>query len=140
MAGSAAFVPVPLPDEGGHHLQSASVPGSTAAVPPRHGSAKAERHPPRRPPAACCRPTVPPPACAAEAGSLWRGEKLRDFAFRLKCLGLDQDPQFAALASQIAEQTQALEQLAERQAQPDYQRPWWQDGEYDASRADRWVQ
>jgi len=74
---------------------------------------------------------------AAEAGSVWRGEKLRDFVFRLCCLGLEGDPEFAALAAQIAETTQELEQLAERQRQPDYQRPWWQDGEYDAARADR---
>ena len=87
----------------------------------------------------------PPPAASlpvrrpAEAGSLWRTEKLRDFVFRLRCLGLEDDPQFAALAAQIAEETQALEKLAEAQKAPDYQRPWWQDGEYDSARADRWA-
>ena len=75
---------------------------------------------------------------AVEAGSLWRDEKLHDFSFRLRCLGLEGDPQMTALLSQIAQQTQELELLAERQRQPDYERPWWQDGEYDSARADRW--
>lgn len=57
---------------------------------------------------------------------------------RLRCLGLEGDPQFAGLVAQIAEQTQELEALAEKQRAPDYRRPWWQDGEYDAGRADRW--
>ncbi|KAL4452009.1 hypothetical protein ABPG75_007671 [Micractinium tetrahymenae] len=72
----------------------------------------------------------------AEAGSVWREEKLRDFVFRLRCLGLDGDPEFAALAARIAEDTKALEELAEKQRSPDYQRPWWADGEYDAAKAD----
>ena len=106
--------------------------------PARHGARRQRgtHHPAAHlPPAAATHSAC----CAAEAGSLWREEKLRDFAFRLKCLGLADDPQFAALAGQIAEETQALEQLAERQAQPDYQRPWWQYCEYDSSRADRLV-
>lgn len=92
-----------------------------------------------RRPAAAHRPPafrLPP---ADEAGSVWRDHKLRDFMFRLRSLGLEDDPQFAALAAQIAEQTAALEALAEAQRGPGYQRPWWQDGEYDAARADRWV-
>lgn len=68
---------------------------------------------------------------------MWRGEKLRDFVFRLRCLGLDGDPEFAALAARIAEETQALEELAEKQRSPEYQQPWWADGEYDDARADR---
>lgn len=60
--------------------------------------------------------------------------------FRLRCLGLENDPQFAALAAQIAEETTALEELATAQKAADYQRPWWQDGEYDSARADRWAE
>ena len=76
---------------------------------------------------------------AVEAGCLWRGEKLNDFVFRLRCLGLEDDPQFAGLVSEISQHTAALEQLAEQQQRPDYCRPWWQDGEYDSGRADRWA-
>lgn len=69
---------------------------------------------------------------------MWRAEKLRDFEWRLRCLGVKDDPGFAVLLAQISEHTAALEQLAERQRQPDYERPWWADGEYDGGRADRW--
>ncbi len=74
---------------------------------------------------------------AVEAGSVWREEKLRDFVFRLRCLGLDGDPAFAELAARIVEETQAIEEMAVQQRSPGYQQPWWADGEYDAARADR---
>lgn len=93
-----------------------------------------------RPPSCCPAPLVTarhPALPAGEAGSVWRSEKLRDFVFRLRCLGLEGDPQYAALVEQIAKETEALEALADRQRQPDYHRPWWQDGEYDSVRADR---
>ncbi|KAI3437949.1 hypothetical protein D9Q98_000393 [Chlorella vulgaris] len=73
---------------------------------------------------------------AREAGSVWRTEKLKDFVFRLKCLGLDEDPQYVDLVGQIAADTAALEELVVKQSQPDYEPPWWQDGEYDSGRAD----
>jgi hypothetical protein len=68
---------------------------------------------------------------------VWRTEKLKDFVFRLKCLGLDEDPQYVDLVGQIAADTAALEELVVKQSQPDYEPPWWQDGEYDSGRADR---
>lgn len=74
---------------------------------------------------------------AGEAGSVWRTDKLKNFIFQAKALGLEHDHQVAALLQQVAEQTQALEALRERQSDPAYQRPWWQDGEYDAARADK---
>ena len=83
-------------------------------------------------------PLPPPHNHTDEAGSVWRGEKLRGFAFRARCLGVEGDPAAAALLRQIAEHTAALEALAEAQRAPGASRPWWADGEYDAARADRW--
>lgn len=112
------------------HAAAATAAAASAPWCHRHDAAATERHwtPPTAP--VCCVPAV-------EAGTVWREEKLRDFVFRLRCLGLEGDPQFAALAAQIAEATSALDELAEAQRRPEYQRPWWQDGEYDGARADR---
>ncbi len=130
------FTPVPLPDEGGLLLNTRSTP-CIQWEPPEGRWSNSRRHRCRR----CSRRHRPtsslPRGAAGEAGSLWRSEKLRDFVFRLRCLGLENDPQFVALAAQIAEETAALEKLAEVQKAPDYERPWWQDGEYDSARADR---
>lgn len=71
-----------------------------------------------------------------EAASAWRQEKLRDFVWRARCLGLADDPAVAALLGSIQSQTTDLEELQQRQSQPGYERPWWADGEYDAGRAD----
>lgn len=76
-------------------------------------------------------------APAGEAASAWRTDKLKDFAWRLRCLGMDQDPEFASILAQIGEHTTALEEMWEQQKQQGYERPWWADGEYDAARADR---
>jgi hypothetical protein len=82
-------------------------------------------------------PTPPPrPTHTGEAGSVWRSERLRDFHWRLRCLGLDQDEGACALLAQIAEQSSELEELAVAQQAPGYERPWWQTGEYDDRRAD----
>ncbi len=68
---------------------------------------------------------------------MWRSEKIKDFVFRLKCLGLEGEPQFAELLGQIAHETEAVEEIAGKQKESGYERPWWQDGEYDSRRADR---
>ena len=68
---------------------------------------------------------------------MWRSDRLHDLDWRLRCLGLDQDPLFQSLLGQINEHTAGLEQLWEQQKQPEYKRPWWADGEYNEARADR---
>lgn len=73
---------------------------------------------------------------AGEAGSAWRLERLRDFEWRAKCLGLADDPSIAALVEQIKQETLELEELWRKQKEPDYERKWWQDGDYDEQRAD----
>lgn len=78
-------------------------------------------------------------SAAGEAAAVWRSEKLKDFSWRLRCLGLDQDLTFGALLAQISEQNAELEQMWQQQQQPGYEQPWWADGEYDELRADRWV-
>lgn len=73
---------------------------------------------------------------AGEAGSTWRLDKLRDFEWRARCLGLASDPAFESLLSHIKDHTEQLERLWEVQREPGYERKWWQDGEYDSARAD----
>eukprot|EP00887_Chlorella_sp_A99_P007751 scaffold20.g7751.t1 len=76
------------------------------------------------------------PPAAGEAGSVWREDRLREFVFQARVLGLEDDPQVTALLAAVAKHTQALEELAQAQSDPAYVRPWWQDGEYDDARAD----
>lgn len=73
-----------------------------------------------------------------EAGSVWRNSKVQDFHRQIQLLGLENDPQIAALRQQIESYTAELEDLWERQKQSDSETKWWHDGEYDASRADEW--
>jgi DnaJ homolog subfamily C member 7 len=73
---------------------------------------------------------------AGEAGSVWRTDRLSEYRFQLRQLGLEDDPAFASLFNQIQQHTDELEKLWEQQKQPDYQRHWWQDGEYNEERAD----
>ena len=76
---------------------------------------------------------------AGDAAAAWRADKLRNFRWRLRCVGLEDDPALAGLLAQMEEQSHTLDEMWEAQRAPDYQRPWWQDGEYDAARADRCV-
>jgi DnaJ homolog subfamily C member 7 len=73
---------------------------------------------------------------AGEAGSAWRLDKMRDFEFQAKCLGIENDPAILEILNQIKYQTSELENLWEEQKNPEYNRKWWQDGEYDSHRAD----
>ena len=61
---------------------------------------------------------------------------MKDFEWRARCLGIHSDPAVAALIHQIHDQTTYLENLWEQQRDPGYKKQWWQDGEYDAVRAD----
>lgn len=69
-----------------------------------------------------------------EAGSVWRCEKLKDFERQMRMLGLENEPEFKALQRKIEEYTVELEDLWEKQR--NCEAKWWQDGEYDAQRAD----
>ncbi|KAI8105108.1 hypothetical protein M9435_000279 [Picochlorum sp. BPE23] len=69
-----------------------------------------------------------------EAGSVWRCEKLKDFERQMRMLGLENEPEFKALQRKIEEYTVELEDLWEKQRNCEVK--WWQDGEYDAQRAD----
>lgn len=61
---------------------------------------------------------------------------MKDFEWRIRCLGKETDPEFAQLLKQLHEETVAIEKLWEDQKNPDYNKKWWQDGEYDSERAD----
>ena len=71
-----------------------------------------------------------------EAGSVWRLEKMKDFEWRMRCLGLENDPEYKRMQELIVGYTQDLESMWEEQQKPEYEKKWWQDGEYDARRAD----
>lgn len=71
-----------------------------------------------------------------EAASIWRAEKLKDFEWRIRCLGKATDPEFSALLLRLANETEEVEKLWQTQKEPSYQRRWWQDGEYDDERAE----
>lgn len=73
---------------------------------------------------------------AGEAGSVWRNDRLKEFCFQVRCMGLEDDPAYTHLLSQIEQHTNMLEELYEDQKKPEYEVPWWQDGEYDDARAD----
>ncbi|KAG7673318.1 hypothetical protein Ndes2526B_g03243 [Nannochloris sp. 'desiccata'] len=71
-----------------------------------------------------------------EAGSTWRLDKMRDFEFKAKCLGIENDPAILQILNHIKQETFELENLWGEQKNPEYNRKWWQDGEYDSERAD----
>jgi len=70
---------------------------------------------------------------------VWRLEKLKDFAWKMKCLGMEDQPEFVQLQYQIEQYTKELEDMWEEQKKPEYEKKWWQDGEYDAGKADEYV-
>jgi len=61
---------------------------------------------------------------------------MRDFEFKAKCLGIESDPAIIEILNQIKQETFELETLWEKQKNPEYNRKWWQDGEYNSERAD----
>ena len=61
---------------------------------------------------------------------------MRDFEFKAKCLGIENDPAILEILNQIKQETFELETLWEEQKTPGYSRKWWQDGEYNTERAD----
>lgn len=79
---------------------------------------------------------VKPAADPADAGVEWRSEKLKDFAWRARCLGIADDPEVEAMIRQMRATTADLDVMAAEQAAPNYPRPWWKDGEYDEERAE----
>jgi DnaJ homolog subfamily C member 7 len=74
--------------------------------------------------------------CAGEAASVWRAEKLRDFLWRARCLGIEAEPTVRELLARLQAETTTIDAIWQQQQESGYQRKWWQDGEYDAHRAD----
>jgi len=72
-----------------------------------------------------------------EAGVLWRHEALRDLEWKAKCLRLEENEEAQSLLAKIAEHTAYLTALWEQQQSSDAQVPWWADGEYSDTGADR---
>jgi tetratricopeptide (TPR) repeat protein len=85
---------------------------------------------------ACAYADVKPAADPADAAAEWRAERLKDFVWRARCLGMDQDPEVVATIAQMRATTSDLEDMAAAQAAPDYVHEWWKDGEYDEARAE----
>ena len=80
---------------------------------------------------------VRPCADPNDAGTEWRAEKLKDLIWRAKCLGVHDSPEVQSLETQMRESTTILNHMAVKQNSPEYNRPWWKDGEYDEVRAER---
>ena len=85
---------------------------------------------------------APPPAVGSkkanevDLGKLWRGEKLRDFEWRMRCLGLDASPEANALLRQMIECTETLNGIGDEIVSGERETKWWLDGEYDGEGAE----
>ncbi len=60
-----------------------------------------------------------------EAGEMWRVDQFKEFRFRVRCAGLESDPEFAEALGRMAAQARDASEA-----------PWWRDGEYDEARAE----
>ncbi len=71
-----------------------------------------------------------------EAGEMWRVDRFKDFRFRVRCAGLESDPEFAEALGRMAALTRELSEMSAAQARDASEAPWWRDGEYDEARAE----
>ena len=71
-----------------------------------------------------------------DLGQVWRCEKLRDFEWRVRCLGLDSNPEAVALLEKMLRCTEDLNAIGESVAKGDTESKWWCDGDYDSEKAE----
>ena len=71
-----------------------------------------------------------------EAGEMWRVDRFKEFRFRVRCAGLESDPEFAEALERMAALTRELSEMSAAQARDASEAPWWRDGEYDEARAE----
>lgn len=71
-----------------------------------------------------------------QLGELWRCEKARDFEWRVRCLGLDRDPEALSLLRRMVEATEDLNAIGESIARGEVEPKWWLNGEYDCDGAE----
>ena len=79
---------------------------------------------------------IRPCADPNDAGTEWRATRLRDLAWRARCLGVHDAPEIQSALLAMREATAELDAMAVAQSSPSYHRPWWADGEYDEARAE----
>ncbi|KAK3268510.1 hypothetical protein CYMTET_22993 [Cymbomonas tetramitiformis] len=76
------------------------------------------------------------PTDEVEAGRVWRLEKLKDFEWKAKCAGIQDDPEVVAILEEMRRETAELEKISEKEKEEGGAAHWWCDGEYDDVRAD----
>ena len=75
-------------------------------------------------------------ASESDLGKVWRCEKVRDFEWRARCLGLDKNPEAAELLRRMLRCTEELNEIGDALARGDAEPKWWLGGDYDARRAE----
>lgn len=74
---------------------------------------------------------------ARAAGESWRVETFREFRWRVRAAGLENDPSYARALREMAALTRELSEMNAAQTRADApETPWWRDGEYDETRAE----
>ena len=68
---------------------------------------------------------VRPCADPNDAGTAWRAERLKDLAWRAKCLRVHDTPEIQEALAAMRASTAALDEMAVAQSSPTYERPWW---------------
>ena len=71
-----------------------------------------------------------------EAGEMWRVDRFKEFRFRVRCAGLESDPEFVEALGRMAALTRELSEMSAAQARDASEAPWWRDREYDEARAE----
>ena len=66
------------------------------------------------------------PLSPLDAGTVWRLQQLNAFAERAKRLGLLGDPEVVAALEAMEEQTNALEELSNRERRGERKPAWWE--------------
>ena len=67
---------------------------------------------------------------------MWRVDRFKEFRFRVRCAGLESDPEFAEALGRMAALTRELSEMSAAQVRDASEAPWWRDGEYDEARAE----
>mmetsp|Transcript_7790 Transcript_7790/g.14742 ORF Transcript_7790/g.14742 Transcript_7790/m.14742 type:complete len:553 (+) Transcript_7790:139-1797(+) len=76
------------------------------------------------------------PTDELDAGSVWRIEKIKDFQWRAKCMGIQDNPEIRAILNEMIRETNQLEEMVQEEKSEGKKKHWWCDGEYDDERAE----
>ncbi|QDZ23684.1 DnaJ domain-containing protein [Chloropicon primus] len=71
-----------------------------------------------------------------DLGKVWRCEKVRDFEWRMRCLGLEDNAEAVDLLKRMLRSTEELNEIGDAMSRGEVEPKWWLGGDYDADEAE----